>query len=161
MGNSNVNIDVIFFRRKINFSEDFYDLWTLSDRVEGSRFVNPLLEVSPTFYENQQLFSTLDRWAYHPTHGRPISISQVLSYAFLWFWKLYFSDSVTCISLILKHIFLRFCIAYFSESGVLHPWQMSLSAHTWAANMTLYISKLFENEIFSKRNNNNVKVGQI
>ena len=46
-----------------------YDLWTLSDQVEGSRFVNPLLEVSPTFYENQQVFSSLDRWAYHPYMG--------------------------------------------------------------------------------------------
>ena len=85
--------------QKINFSEDLNDLWTLSDQVGWSRFVNPLLEVSPTFYENQQLFSTLDRWAYHPTHGWPISVSQILSYVFLWFRNIYFSDSVSCISI--------------------------------------------------------------
>ena len=61
--------------------------------------VNPLSEVSPTFYENQQLFSSPDRWAYHPTHGWPISVSQILSYVFLWFRNIYFSDSVSCISL--------------------------------------------------------------
>ena len=79
-----INIFNIFLESKIQAKVKLlYDLWT--DRVEGSMDVNPLSEVSPTFYENQQVFSSLDRWAYHPTHGRPITISQILSNVFLWF----------------------------------------------------------------------------
>ena len=65
----------------------FFQLCSNTDQVWGSWFVNPLSEVSKSFYGNQQLLFSPDRWAYHPTHGRPISISLILILVFLGFWN--------------------------------------------------------------------------
>ena len=125
----------------------------LSDRVEGSRFVNPLLEVSPTFYENQQVFSSLDRWAYHPTHGWPITISQILSNVFLCSVKLISTD-VGCtavfqrwcptdlydyISLMMPHIhpIQLIYLSHFNVSNVNHSWERWWAWMKWSLNKHL------------------------
>ena len=71
----------------ISILKPIFQLCSNTDQVWGSWFVNPLSEVSKSFYGNQQLLFSPDRWAYHPTHGRPISISLILILVFLGFWN--------------------------------------------------------------------------
>ena len=71
----------------ISILNPIFQLCSNTDQVWGSWFVNPLSEVSKSFYGNQQMLFSPDRWAYHPTHGRPISISLILILVFLGFWN--------------------------------------------------------------------------